>query len=174
MAFRIQRAKRIISGQAPGVRADIDVRTGGQQIAQVVAGIGGAMADLGLKWDIVQATTQLSESRRLAAERFSRLKIELSTLNNTDLYESKRAEAMTDIAKLVPKNARGARKYKEYVNSIAPGITDFVTGAVRAKRKDNFMAELFETKIRAEATGITSPFEVMLAEGRFFNFISKE
>ncbi len=51
MAFKIYRSRRTVSGQAPGARANIDVRTGGQQIAQAVSGLGGDVADLGLRWD---------------------------------------------------------------------------------------------------------------------------
>ena len=174
MVFRIQRTQATISGRGTGVRADIDVRTGGQQVAQAVSGLGGALQDLGIKADLVEATTQLSESRRQARERINALKLELDGIDDTSLFGERTTKALDDLGTFIPKNGRAARQYQEFVNDITPSVNNFVVEKARSKQKDNFMAELFKTKVESERTGNTSPFEVMLGKGRIFDFITKE
>lgn len=174
MAFRIQENRLTISGKSSAVRANLDVRTGGQAIGAAIAGAGGALQALGEKWDLVEATTQLSKSRRQAKERMNALELELDGIDDTSLYDEKTSTALADLIKFAPKNRKAARKYQEFVNDIVPNVNEIVRGKAKAKRKDNFMAELFEKKVEAEKTGITSPFEVMLAKGRIFGFLDKE
>lgn len=60
--FGIQRApERLRTTGATGVRASLDVGTGEGAIAGAMAGLGGAVSNLGLKYDLKQANTQFSE-----------------------------------------------------------------------------------------------------------------
>ena len=173
MAFTLYRTRRTISGQVPGVRADIDVRTGGEQIARAVSGIGGAMANLGLRWDLMEASTQLNEAQMKAEQEHNRLMLELP-----DLEPSEHAKAYEKSLKvqqsLTPENKRAASAYGQYLNDFTARRDKSVTDATKAKLKDNKRAVGFIMQQEAIQTGNTKKYFTHLEEGKLLGVYDAE
>jgi len=150
--FNIQRARGTLPGRATQVRADLDVRTGGQQIAQAVAGLGGAMANLGLRWDLIEADTQFNEAKMRARQEHIRLMLALPGLEpekHAEEYE-KSLKVQQDY---MPKNKRAANSYGKFLNDFSPRWGLDVEIATKVKLKDNFRAVGFELQQEAIESG---------------------
>ena len=165
MAFTIYRSRRTVSGQAPGARANIDVRTGGQRVAQAVSGLGGAVADLGLRWDIMEASTQLNEAKMFSRQEHNRLMLELPGLEppeHAKAYE----ESIKVQQGFTPKNKRAASAYEQLMNDFAPQWELDVKNATKAKLKDNKRAVGFVLQQGAIQDGQFKDYFTHLEEGK--------
>lgn len=174
MAFTLHRTRRTISGQAPGIRANIDVRTGREQIAQAVAGLGGAAADLGLKWDIMQADKQLAEAQRLTREEMSRLSLSFEGNLNPDTYQKEFEKSLKTIKGFAPKNRRALGGFDLWVTNNTPNWQKDITKSRRARIEDNYRAEGFNLKAEAEKTGDVTKYRFHLVKGRLLGIYKAE
>ena len=173
MAFTLYRTRRTISGQVPGVRADIDVRTGGEQIARAVSGIGGAMANLGLRWDLMEASTQLNEAQMKSEQEHNRLMLELPGLEPSE--HAKAYEKSLKVQQsLTPENKRAASAYGQYLNDFTARRDKSVTDATKAKLKDNKRAVGFIMQQEAIQTGNTKKYFTHLEEGKLLGVYDAE
>ena len=165
MAFNIQRARGTLPGRATQVRADMDVRTGGQQVAQAWAGLGSSIANLGLKWDLMEASTQLNEAKMKAKQEHNRLILALPGLEPEE-----HAKAYGDSLKVqqgfTPKNKRAAASYGQLLNDFAPQQDLNVTNATKAKLKDNKRAVGFVLQQGAIQDGQFKDYFIHLEEGK--------
>lgn len=173
MSFRIQRTKATVSGQAAAVRADIDVRTGGEQIAQAVAGLGGAVANLGLRWDIMEASTQLNEAKMFARQEHVRLMLELPGLE-----PSEHAKAYEQSLKIrqdfTPKNRRAAASYGQLLDNFSPQWGLDVDNATKLKLKDDKRAVGYLMQQGAIEDGNFTDYFTHLEEGKKLGVYSAE
>ena len=138
--FPIERAPEKL-GAVPttAVRAGMDVRTGGQELAEAVAGFGGAIANLGLRWDIMQASTQLNEAKMKAKQEHTRLMLALPGLEPE--AHAKEYESSIKVQQgFMPTNRRAAGAYRQLLNNFAPQQELNVENVTKAKLKDNFRA----------------------------------
>ena len=138
--FPIQRAPEKL-GVVPttAVRANLDVRTGGRELAGAIAGFGGAIANLGLRWDIMQASTQLNEAKMKAKQEHTRLMLALPGLE-PDEHAKEYENSLKVQQNFMPTNRRAAGAYRQLLNNFAPQWELNVENATKAKLKDNFRA----------------------------------
>lgn len=174
MAFDIVRARGTLPGRATQVRADMDVRTGGQQVAQAWAGVGGAMADLGLKWDIMQADKQLAESKRLTREEMNRLSLSYEGNLDPDTYQKEFEKSLETIKGFAPKNKRASGAYGLWLDDNTLAWQKNVTKSRRARVEDNYRTEGFNLKAEAERTGDVSKYRFHLVKGRLLGVYKAE
>lgn len=171
--FNIQRARGTLPGRAAQVRANVDVRTGGRQVAGAVAGLGGAMADLGLKWDLMEASTQLNEAKMKAKQEHIRLMLALPGIEpegHTKAYE----KSLKTQQGFIPKNKRAAASYNQFINNFNPQWWLNVENATKAKLKDNKRAIGFEMQQEAIASGNNKDYFAHLEEGKILGVYSAE
>ncbi len=169
MAFRIQRAR----GSLPIPRR-ISADTGGALVAQAVAGFGGAIADLGTKYDIMQAETELSEAKRKSSEEINRLAISYRTNLDPDTYQSEYEKSQATIKSYTPNNRRAARVYGQWLNTRTPGWQDAVDDSREARIDDNFKAEGWKLQQTAVEEGNFTKYRLHLWKGQKLGAYSAE
>jgi len=172
--FNIQRARGTLPGRATQVRADLDVRTGGQQIAQAISALGGAAADLGMKWDIMQAETQLAEAKRLTREEINRLSLSFEGNLNSDTFQAEYKKSLDMIKNFAPKNRRASRSYNLWLAERSPYWQEGVNKSRKARIDDNYKAEGFNLKAEAERTGDVSKYRFHLVKGKLLGIYGAE
>ncbi len=163
--FNIQRARRTLPGRAPQVRANIDIRTGGQQVAQAIAGFGGAIADLGIKWDLMEASTQLNEAKMRAKQEHVRLMLALPGIEPGEHAKAYEKSLETQQG-FMPKNKRAANSYNMFINDFSPQWGLNVENATKAKLKDNKRAVGFVMQQEAISSGNFKDYFTHLEEGK--------
>lgn len=172
--FNITRARGSLPGRATQVRADLDVRTGSQQVAQAISALGGAAADLGLKWDIMQVDTQLAEAKRLTRDEMSRLNLSLEGNLNPDTYQKEFEKSLNTVQKFVPKNRRASAAYGLWLAENEPSWQEGINKSRKAKIEDNYRAEGFNLKVEAEKTGDVSKYRFHLVKGKLLGIYGAE
>lgn len=172
--FPIQRApERLGVVPTTAVRADIDVRTGEQELAGAVAGFGGAIANLGLRWDLMEASTQLSEAKMKARQEHTRLMLSLPGLEPNE--HAKEYEKSIKVQQsFMPTNRRAAGAYKQLLNNFAPQWELNVENATKAKLKDSFRAAGFSMQQEAIRSGEFVDYFAHLIAGRKNNTYTAE
>ena len=144
------------------VRARLDVPvspvapvipTGEEEIGRAIAGLGGALADLGIKYDITQAETQLSEFQRKANEEIDRLALSFNTNLDPETYRAEYKKSVDAIHFLMPSNRRAARGAQLWLNVKEPAWLEDVDKARFNRANDNWMAELFIKQAAIGQTG---------------------
>lgn len=171
--FNIQRARGTLPGRATQVRADLDVRTGGQQIAKAVSGLGGSIADLGLRWDLMEADTQLNEARMFSQQEHIRLMLALPGIEPSE--HVKEYEKSLEVQQgFMPKNRRAAFSYRKYLNNYTPQRKLNVEGATKAKLKDNMRATGFVTQQQAIQDGKFKDYFTHLEKGKIMGVYDAE
>lgn len=163
--FPIVRTERTVPGRATTVRADIDVRTGEEAIAQAITGLGEAVSDLGIEYDTTQAQTQLSEFQRKANEEINRLALSFDANLDPDTYRSEYQKSLENIQALIPQGRRAAKAAGIWLNSKTPTWLKDVDEASRNRADDNWLAELFERQSTISQTGEIGSFPAYAAEG---------
>ena len=79
----------IIKAQgSKAIQRQVSADTGAAEVSRAAARFGEAIFDLGVKFDIMDADTQLVEAKRLAQEELNRLADDLSKTKNTKTYEA--------------------------------------------------------------------------------------
>lgn len=150
--FNIQRARGTLPGRAAQVRANVDVRTGGQQVARAVAGLGSSIANLGLKWDLMEADTQLNEARMKAKQEHNRLMLALPGIE-PEKHAEEYGKSLEVQQTFMPKNKRAAGVYGKYLNDSIPQWEKNVDNFTKAKLKDNFRGQGFVMQQEAIVSG---------------------
>ncbi|MCK5020387.1 MAG: hypothetical protein KAS32_25345 [Candidatus Peribacteraceae bacterium] len=172
--FPIQRAPEKL-GVVPttAVRADLDVRTGGRELAEAVAGFGGAIANLGLRWDLMQASTQLNEAKMFAEQEHTRLMLALPGLE-PDEHVKEYEKSLKVQQSFMPTNRRAAGAYRQLLNNFAPQQELNVKDATKAKLKDNERAVGFISQRRAIESGDFADYFKHLEVGKKLGVYSAE
>lgn len=166
--FPIQRAPEKL-GVVPttAVRANLDVRTGGQELAGAIAGFGGAIANLGMKYYNIQAATQLSKAERLAVEEMNRLSLSFEGNLDPETYLKEYENSLKTIQAstgAVLTNKRAAANFGLFLNSRQPRWENSVKGAQKARILDNRIAEIFDKQSEIRQSGIYGKFSEFIAE----------
>lgn len=164
--FPIQRAPEKL-GVVPttAVRADLDVRTGGQELAGAIAGFGGAIANLGLRWDLMEASTQLNEAKMKAKQEHTRLMLALPGIEPAEHAKEYKKSFETQQG-FIPTNRRAAGAYRQLLNNFAPQWELNVENATKAKLKDNFRAVGFVMQQEAIQSGNFIDYYTHLSAGK--------
>jgi hypothetical protein len=168
--FPIERAPEKL-GITPttAVRADLDVRTGGRELARAVSGLGEALFGVGLRSYLMEADTQLDKARMQADEEHTRYMLGLQAIEDTSdkagLYNKAFKETMATREKFMPTNRVAAREYKSYLTRNTAQWGRETILAKRAKREDNFRAVGFEKQTKAIQSGQFLDYFTHLAKG---------
>jgi len=163
--FPIERAPEKVEVRPTAVRAGLDVRKGGRELAVAISGFGGALADLGIRYDITQAQTQLSEFQRKANEEINRLALSFDTNLDPETYRAEYKKSAGTIRSLIPKNRRAARAAELWLNAKEPAWSVGVDKARLNRADDNWLAELFAKQTAVSQTGQVGTFPAFIAEG---------
>lgn len=156
------------------VRAGLDVPvspvpeaipTGEEAIGRAVAGFGGAMVDLGVKYDITQGETQLSEFQRKVNEEIYRVALSFNTNLDPETYRADYKKSLDLIHSWMPSNRRAARGAQIWLNAKEPAWLADVDKARFNRANDNWMAELFTKQTSIGQTGQMGSFPAFIAEG---------
>ena len=144
-SFPIVRSTRTVSGQGPGVTANIDVSTGAKFMAQAVAHIGQAIQGIGVRYDEIEAANQLSQANRLRRESINRATLKMQD-NNTPAseYPRIRDESLAEHQTYMPKNAKAARGYSRTLDIGTPVFSLAVENAKLGREQDTFKAEIWK------------------------------
>ena len=121
--FPITRApERLGVTPTTAVRAGLDVSavmppatlpTGAGAIGEAIAGIGGAIFDLGVKWDLINAKTQLGESSVAASDAINKYFLELEGNNDPETYGERLNQLFEELTTLAPTNRTAAGIYNK-------------------------------------------------------------
>ena len=163
--FPIIRAKGTLPGRAAAVRARIDVDTGEQLVAEAVAGFGGAIANLGLRWDLMEASTQLNEAKMKAKQEHTRLMLALPGIEPAE-HENEYKKSLKVQQGFMPTNRRAAGAYKQLLNNSIPQWELNVKNVTKAKLKDSFRAVGFVMQQEAIQSGDFIDYYAHLSAGR--------
>lgn len=164
--FGLTRARQEL-GFTPStaVRADIDTRTGKGAVAAAVAELGGAVVDLGLKYDLKQANTELSEYQRLVGESNVRRNIEIANELDPNKHDEIFKRFSDQQKALFPANPRAEQAATIWDNRQAPRQLELLVEGKRARVEDNWRAELFNKQTAVKTSGDMGDFEAFLARG---------
>lgn len=168
--FPIVRATGTLPGIAPAARGDIDVRTGARLLAQAISGLGKDIE----KFELMQASTELSEFKRKVREEHSRLAISYDGNLDPNTFKAEYENSLATRQALIPKNRFAARAAREWLNDRIPFWAEGVEKARQARVSDNFKAGGFELKTEAERTGDTSKYFQHLHTGGILDVYDKE
>ncbi len=147
--FPIIRAKGTLPEIAPAARANIDVRTGARELARGISALGESIQ----KYELMQASTQLSEFKRKVREEHNRLAISYEGNLDPTTFKSEYEKSLQIRQGLIPKNRFAAREARFWLNDRMPVWEAGVEKSRQLRIEDNFRAEGFELKTEAERTG---------------------
>lgn len=170
--FPIIRARGALPGIAPAARADIDVRTGAREFAQAISGLGEDIT----KYELMQASTQLSEFKRKVREEHNRLALSYDGNLDPTTFKSEYEKSLQVRRGLIPKNRFAAQEAQLWLNDRMPVWEAGVEQSRQLRIEDNFRAEGFELKTEAERTGDITKYFQHLEVGRLspLNVYGKE
>jgi len=174
MAFEIQRTTRSLPGKARAVRANIDVDTGGQLVGQALAGLGGALADIGMKFHLIEADTQLAESMRKSREEINRLALSFQGNLDPSTYQGELQKSVATINSYAPKNRLAARRFGLWVQDRTPQWQLGVEKSRQARITDNFRAEGFNLQQEGIRSGELTKYRLHLWKGYKLGIYSSE
>lgn len=164
--FQIVRAKGTLPGVGPSVRADMDVRTGGRLTAEAISGLGKAIQQEAIRYDLIEAATQFDTAKRLSREEINRLSLSFDGNLEPDTYHKEYEKSVGTIRSYMPKNRRAARAFESWLSDRSPQWALGVEDSRRTRIADNFKAEGFELKTESERTGDVSKYKMHLAKGK--------
>jgi hypothetical protein len=163
--FPIIRTERTISGRGPSVRAALDVRTGGREVAEAISGLGGVTVQEALRFDLLQADNQLTRAKGLANDRITRFGIELQSNLDPDTYHKQYAGVLQEINSFTPKNRRASRAYAQWLLDEKPNWLVDVEKARQLRIKDNWIIQDFEELQKAKQNGDFSTYRIRVTKG---------
>ena len=138
-----------------GVRARIDTRTGAGLVG---AAIGRGILDLGVKWDLMAAKTQLSKSSIDASNRINEYFIELDGNDDPATYGNSFERLSTDLAALAPRNRNALRVYNENLARQIIQVGGQTRNAAKAKLQENAQEVDFLLLQKAKDSGDAGDF----------------
>ena len=143
---------------ATGVRADIDVRTGTGAVGAAIANLGATVIDLGEKWDLVAAKSQLSKSTIDASDRISKYFLELDGNDDPATYRANFDKLTKDLDALAPRNTKALRVYSENIAKQKIQLASQTRQAGKDKLKANAQEVDFLLLQKAKASGDANDF----------------
>jgi hypothetical protein len=168
--FPIIRARGTLPEIAPAARADIDVRTGQRELARGISALGGAIE----KYELMQASTQLSEFKRKVREEHNRLALSYDGNLDPTTFKAEYDKSLQIRQGLIPKNRLAAQEAQLWLNDRMPIWEAGVEKSRQLRIEDNFSAEGFELKIEAERVGDISKYFQHLATGKLLGIYDAE
>lgn len=138
--FPIERAREKLSGRGPSVRAQIDVSTGGQELAQAWAGLGEAIFDMGAREYAMDGKTQADTAEMKARLSMVHFLQDMRKEDDVKKWKGLFAKHRTRVQNLTPKHKGGAARYNAAINKLTPMWEDVFVLQREKKLEDNFLA----------------------------------
>lgn len=140
------------------VRANIDTRTGAGAVGVAIGQAGFAAIELGAKWALIDAKTQLSRSNIDASNRINEYFIELDGNDEPETYGALFESLTTDLTALAPKNKNAARVYNESLAKQMIQLGSQTRNAGKAKLQANAQEVDFLLLQKAKDSGEENDF----------------
>jgi hypothetical protein len=163
--FPIVRTQRTLPGRSTAVRANIPTDTGQGLIGEAVASVGGAVSDLGVKFDLIQARSQLSESTVAASDIENAFFLELQGNNDPETYGESMEKLFADIDTLAPKNEKAAAMYNQQMAGRKLAIAKKTREGAQDKVISNAQSADFLLLQKAKETGDFIPYKASIING---------
>ena len=168
--FPIIRARGTLPSIAPAARADIDVRTGAIELARGISALGESIQ----KYELMQASTQLSEFKRKVREEHNRLALSYQGNLDPTTFKAEYEKSLQIRRGLIPKNRFAAREAQFWLNERTPVWEAGVEKSRQLRIEDNLRAEGFELKTEAGRTGDVTKYFQHLEIGILLGIYGKE
>jgi hypothetical protein len=168
--FPIIRAKGTLPDIAPAAKADIDVRTGARELAEGISALGESIQ----KYELMQASTQLSEFKRKVREEHNRLAISYDGNLDPTTFKAEYEKSLQVRRGLIPKNRFAAQEARLWLNDRMPVWETGVEKSRQLRIEDNYRAEGFNLKTEAERTGDVNKYNQHLGVGRLLGIYGSE
>jgi hypothetical protein len=160
--FPIIRAGGTLPGIAPAARADIDVRTGARELAEGISALGEAVQ----KYELMQASTQLSEFKRKVREEHNRLALSYDGNLDPTTFKSEYEKSLQVRRGLIPKNRFAAQEARLWLNDRMPVWEMGVEKSRQLRIEKNFSDEGAFLEVEAVRTGDFTKYFQHLEVGR--------
>lgn len=142
MAFDIVRTQRSLPGRGRGVRADINLDTGGQLVAQAIGELGRAGINTAIVLNRLQADNQFSEAKRQQQEIFDQFQDAIARDPDSTHYPEIAKQALSAMSQVAPKNRLANRGYRMLLNRTKASMTDTVLDISLARERDTKRADV--------------------------------
>jgi hypothetical protein len=163
--FPIVRTRRTLPGASTAVRANIPTDTGAGLVGEAVASVGGAVSNLGAKYDLIQARSQLSESTVAASDIENAFFLELQGNNDPETYGESMEKLFADIDTLAPKNEKAAAMYNQQMAGRKLAIAKKTREGAQDKVISNAQSADFLLLQKAKETGDFIPYKASIING---------
>ena len=156
------------------VRAGLDVSavmppavlpTGAGAIGEAIAGIGGAIFDLGVKWDLINAKTQLGESSVAASDAINKYFLELEGNNDPETYGERLNQLFEELTTFAPTNRTAAGIYNQNLARQRLTLGKQTRDAARKKIESKAQATDFLLFQKAKETGDFTAYKASIING---------
>ncbi len=165
MAFQIQRTQRSRAPTGGGSQANVDVSTGGQQVARAIGTAAQAVQEGATILHKLQAENQLSEAKRLMQERLNVLADDFERNPDSITYQQRFDEAMGEMKAFTPKNALAARGYGHILANTRVSGNGMVMRAQLASERDLKKANIADMISRGSYTEARKAIQSGLKDG---------
>ena len=155
--FDTQMTGGSVPGRTGEVLANIDTRTGNQELAAASAELAGAGIDMSLTIWKLQADTELTDAVAADQEVLNDFFSKMKGNPDTHTYDTEFAKVMDGINGREIKNGLAARGHRKYIATMTPKWDADVTAAKEAKTTDLAYASMFENEQQAIDTGNLFP-----------------
>ena len=142
MAFDIQQTQRSVPGRSGGVTFQADLSTGQAGVAAAAGQLAGAVQDLAVTLNRLQAENQLAEAQRQTDEALNKLAIEFETDPDSSTYQKRFDETMGQIQQFTPKNKLAARAFANMVKNQRVAGNMMVQKSMLARERDTKRADV--------------------------------
>ena len=173
--FSITRApERLGVKPTTAVRAGLDVSevippdvvpTGAEEIGRAVAGLGGAVFDLGVRFDVIEAKTQLSESLVTAADAEVEFLLGLEGNDEPRTYGTELQKLYDNIDNLAPTNRRALRIYNQKMANKKVSLALRTQKLAKQKQESKSQAADFLLLQKAKETGDFTTYKASIING---------
>ncbi len=166
--FPIIKAPERLGAVPAAPRAAVSIRTGAEAVGLAVAGVGGALVDLGVRADLIEADNQLSEATREA----NRISNEINDLvrqtedTSEESFNKINENIAARITALRPKNEKAARAFDRRMSVLLPRNEEFIANARLGKIEINFLAEEQALLNNVKLGGSLEDYLIHLQKGR--------
>lgn len=157
--FEIEEARKTL-GFTPStaVRAGFDPTTDTGAVGEAVAGLGTEAVNLGRRYEVIEAKTQLSESNVAAADEINRFFLELGGNDDPNTYGTEFNKLTKRISALAPRNPKAATVFAQNMATRSIALAKQTRTAAKDKLEQQAQAADFLLLQKAKASGKPEDF----------------
>jgi hypothetical protein len=158
--FNITRTEKGLPGTSGSVRDSNDPAIGAGVIGQAAAGLGTEVKDLGIRFDLIQAKSQLSDSMVHAANLTNSFFDTLGSNEDPETYGEELAKLNKQIESVTPENSRAAGVFRQNMATRSIQTAKLVRIAAEKKIERKSQTSDFLLLQTAKASGLEADFDV--------------